>query len=786
MRLSRNFLSSFIDLNDISINDLAQKLLSLGHEFDSIEKLAIGNNLIVGEVIKCDKLPDSDHLHLCKVDIGSDFIDIICGASNVRKGLKVITALPGAKLKNMEIKKTVIRGVTSNGMLCSLEELGISDKYLSEDEKNGIYELPSDAKIGEDALKFLELDDEIIDFDLTSNRGDLQSILGFARESNIFLRNKIKEIEINKDSNIKIDNLVDIKVDSKNTPVYLGLVVKGVKIGPSPNFIKNRLIASGIRPINNLVDISNYVMLEFGQPLHFFDYDKINKNIVVKEADNNDKVVTIDGKERVLSEDDIVITSNDEIIAIAGVMGAKNSEVTEHTSNIFIEAAIFDSYHIRKTSRTLNILSEAASRYVKGLNNEDIYSAIERAAHLLKVYAGASSISNKYIYDVTSHEENIIKIDRNKINKILAINLSINEILDIFDRLGFDVKASEDILSVNVPSYRRDILIEEDLIEEISRVHGINNIVGTLPVVVSFNTGINDKTNKMRKIRDRFISLGFNEVINYTLVAEAELDDFYQNKSFKVASPMSDDHVYTRNSLIPSLYRNVIDNMNRGYKNLSFIEMSKVYELDNTYNLLSGIMTGYDEMSIYNNIIVKKDFYYLKGLMENVLKYIGLNARYVFEESSIKGLHKYQGIRILVNNEEIGIMGMIDPFKYEKEAFIFELNLDKIVDIKVGNIKDKGINLYPCIVKDLAFKVSEDTKYEDVYKLIKNTATSLAESISLFDLYKGKNIEKGYKSLAFKITFRDKEKTLDTKEVNDILNDIIEKASKKGYILRDN
>lgn len=783
MRLSRKFLNDYIDTSSMMTEDLATKLVSLGHEYDEIKKVSDATGLVVGKVLSCEKLEGSSHLHICKVDVKDEVLDIVCGAPNVKADIYVIVALPGAILPGGVIKKTTIMGVNSSGMLCSLKELGVNKHYLPEED--GIYIIEKDVEVGEDALKALDLDDEIIDFDVTPNRVDLNSVIGFAREASIFLDEKINEpVSVFAETG-DINDEIKMRVETSKASLYSLRLVKNVEVAAAPFFMKSRLVASNLRPINNIVDISNFVMLEYGQPLHFFDYDKIKGDITVKEAKGGEKIITLDDQEKVLEEGDIVITSNDEIIALAGVMGCKNTMVTKDTKNILIEAAIFDKYTIRKTAKRLNLLSDAAKCFIKGLNSIDTYKALDRAADLLHKYAKGTVIKGTVKHDLCNKDIKKITISREKINKVLSLKLSAPEILDILDRLNFKASEDKDIFKIEVPYYRLDVAIPEDIIEEVARVHGINNILPTLPNINNTKGGIKPSLKRFRELRNRLISLGFNEVINYTLVNKKELDIFYENDAYQVESPMTDDHEYTRNSLLPSLYRNIETNMAYQDTNLAFIEMSEVYEKKGKKHLLSGVMTGSKMVSTIDNINIKYNYYYLKGIMTNLLEYAGFNNRYSFERASIKGFHPYQAEYIKINNDIIGIMGSLDPRIFKERAYAFELDLDKIYSINIGAIKNKGTSIYPAITKDLAFLLPKDVSYKEIYNTIKNAAGSVAESINLFDLYSGDKIDKDLKSMAFNIKFRDKEKTLTLEDVKQTIDNIISKCEKKGFTLRD-
>lgn len=481
MILSRNFVKDYIDIDDdLSIKTIGEDMTRVGNEYDEARKFIDCTKLVIGEIIECQEHPDSDHLHVCKVNVASDILQIVCGAPNARTGIKVIVALVGAKLPGGEIKAGAIRGVESNGMMCSVAELGLDNKFLSPEDKEGIAELGSDAVVGEDPIKYLGWDDEIVDFDLTANRGDLLSMLGMAYELGAIYDKPVKKIDYTyNESGEDINNSFKVDVQTENCNLFLAKKVQNVQIKESPDFIKNRLMACGIRPINNVVDISNYVMLELGQPLHFYDADNLGNTIIVRMAENGEKLETLDNIERLLDENDIVIANKDKSVGLAGVMGGLDTEVTTETKNVIIEAAIFDGVKVRKTSKKI-VRSEASNRFEKGLDAKRTYMAMERACQLLEKYAGGTVVTGMCKYDNTSSEDKKIKISYQNINDVLGSNISKEEILDVYRKLGFTYEANDVDAIINVPSRRLDISIKEDLIEEVSRIYGVDNIEGTI------------------------------------------------------------------------------------------------------------------------------------------------------------------------------------------------------------------------------------------------------------------------------------------------------------------
>ena len=781
MKLSRKFVSDYIDIDDnISIKELAEDMTGIGNEYDSCGKLIPATNLVIGEVIECVNHPDSDHLHVCKVNVGNEVLQIVCGAPNVRTGLKVIVALDGANLPGGVIKKGIIRGQESNGMLCAMSELGLEHKFLTDKDIKGIHELPSDAKVGDDPIKYLQLDDEVIDFELTSNRGDLLSILGMAYEIGALYNKKVKDIDLTfKENNEDINNsfMVDVKTD--NCPLFLAKKVKNVTIKESPDFIKNRLIASGIRPINNVVDISNYVMLETGQPLHYYDSNRLGDTLVVRMADEGEKLTTLDNIERALSNNDIVIANNYEAVGLAGVMGGLTTEIEEDTKDIIIESAIFDKTLVRKTSKKI-LRSEASNRFEKGLDPKRTYMAMMRSCHLLEKYADAEIVGGMVEYNTLDMDDEVVPITVNKINQVLGTELEEDTILDIFTRLGFTYEKTNENILVTVPTRRCDISITEDLIEEVGRIYGIDNIQGrvmTLPV----KPGNVNKNNRI--IRNKLASLGLNETLSYALIPYSEvkkytLDEF---EIVKLLDPMSEDRNSLRYSLIPSLMSIYEYNKARGNKDICIYEIGKGFsKINGEYHeesKLAILMTGLYNLSMKPK---KVNFYTIKGIMEELLDYLGYSNRYSLKVEDIPNeLHPGQSASIILNNVKIGIIGKVHPSVTKDDIYVLEINLDKMFTFRVKQMQYKEISKFPGVKKDLAFVVDKKITAQEVMAAIKKAGGRLVTDIKVFDVYEGENVETGKKSLAFSLTFEDATKTLNDEEVMTVFNRIIEEVENK-------
>ena len=789
MLLSRKFVSDYIDLpKDLSIEQIANDMTNVGNEYDSASPLINCTNLTVGKVLECTNHPDSDHLHVCKVDIGTEIINIVCGAPNVRTGLKVIVALPGAKLPGGEIKKGVIRGVESNGMLCSIKELGLDNKFLEPKDIEGIHELPEDTEVGADPIKALELDDEVIDFELTSNRGDLLSILGMAYELGAIYKKEVKSIDLSyQENNENIKDEFNIDIKTPDCTLFLAKKVKNVTIKESPKFIKNRLIASGIRPINNVVDISNYVMLETGQPLHYYDANRLGDTLIVRNAHNEEKIVTLDNQERTLSESDIVIANNDGPVGLAGVMGGLSTEVETDTKDIIIEAAIFDSIKIRKTSKKI-LRSESSNRFEKGLDPKRTYIAIERSCALLEKYADATIVGGMLVHDETDKTEKTINITCEKINKVLGIEVPKEEVISIFKSLDFEVTTNEDLIQVTVPTRRLDIKIEEDLIEEVGRIYGMDNIKGKLPEL-PLQLGKYDKTK--REIKNKLVDLGLNETLTYSLIPQSEVHKFTTDsfEEILLADPMSEDRNTLRYSLLYSLKEVYNYNSARNNTDISIFEIGKSFFKDNdTYKEklnLAILLSGNYYLDIKKT---KVDFYILKGIVEELLDFLGFNGRYSFQIGNVpKELHPGQSAIINVQGNNLGIIGKLHPNVTKKDVYVFEIDLDKLLSLHPSRMSYKDIPKYPAIIKDVAFSVDKNIYSEDIEKVIKKAGGKLLTNIEVFDVYVGENISSNEKSIAYKLTFQDPSKTLTDEEVMALFNKIIEEVQTKcNAKLRDN
>lgn len=596
MRISTNWLNDYVDISDEDLKELANKITNAGVNIATVEEYSLPN-LVVGQILDFYPHPDSDHLNVCSVDVGSETLQIICGAPNVEKNMKVIVAKDGCVLPGGEIKKTVMRGVESSGMMCALMELGLEED-TPENYAKGIAKLPDEALIGTNPYVYIGLDDTIYNIDLNPNReADCTNHIGFAYETAAVLGKKVEMPETKthplKDRNVEDELELDVITD--NCTMYNAKKVVDVVIKESPDFIKERLINCGMRPINNVVDISNYIMLEYGQPLHFFDADKLGKSILVRMAEKNETIVTLDKQKRKLTEEDIVITDGDKPVCIAGVMGGENSGIDENTKNVVIESAIFDPLKVRYTSIRLDLKSEASRRYEHGLNYEYTEEAIERACYLLEQYADAKVLSGTLKHDITNKEPKIAKVTLNKINSLLGVEMTLEDAKRALANLQFPFELKQEEFTVTIPNRRNDVSIREDLIEEIGRLYGFEHIAAHTPKLED-KKGVYKGTVGLRKsISKRLRTLGLNETRTYTLVSP-EMDEMFQydrKEPIKLLKPMSLDKSIIRQTLVPSLFNVATYNFARNLKDISIYEIANVYTgIDNEETKIAILMSG--------------------------------------------------------------------------------------------------------------------------------------------------------------------------------------------------
>ena len=782
MRISTNWICDYVDIKEDDKRELADKITNAGVNVEKVEEYSF-NNLVVGEIIECSKHPGSDHLNICIVNVGKEKpYQIICGADNVKVGIKVIVSLPGAVLPgDFVIEERKILGVNSCGMICALYELGLADKEKTYDD--GIHILPNDAVIGSDPLQYLGIDDTIYTLDLNPNRNDCLSHIGFAYEVASVTGKKVslpntKCNEINE----SVKDSFSLDVETDNCYMYLARLVKDVKIGPSPDFIKQRLENVGMRSINNVVDISNYIMLEYGQPLHFYDKDKLGDKIVVRMAHDDENIITLDDVNRSLTSEDIVITDGDKSIGIAGVMGGLNTDIDNNTKDVLIESAIFKPFNIRYTSLRLGLRSEAALRFEKTLNSEYTKMAVDRACYLLEKCASGKVLKDTVSFDNYNVPIKNVKISLDKINKVLGVEISLEEVNKILEQLGFSYKVNNNEYEIIVPERRMDVAIDYDIIEEVGRIYGYDKIVGK-DLVLSVKPGIyEDNLNTEKSISKKLRSYRLNQVKTYSLVSLNDALMFNGEDPIKLLLPMSNDKSVLRTSILPSLLNVYRYNKARGEENVNIYEISNIYH-DGDYSeesKLAILMSG--EYIPYNFLGkgMKVDFYVIKGIINSLLEYLGYDKRIRFNKiSNIKELHPGISAEIVIDNDVIGYVGKIHPNVMDLDVYVCEISLSKIYNKKTKKIKFEDISKYPDIVKDVAFIVDKEIPSCQIEKEIRKHGTRVLNDVKVFDLYEGDKIPNGKRSIAYSLVFNDYTRTLNEEEVDDIFRKIISEVTSK-------
>lgn len=781
--ISLEWVKDYIDISDENLYELAEKIKKAGINIEAVISNHI-DNLVIGEVLKCEKHPDSDHLNICEVNIGDKTVQIVCGASNVKDGIKVIVALPGAVLPGgFEIKKSKIRGVESNGMICALFEIGLEEK-TDETYNKGIYIVSEDVKVGSDAMSTLGKDTTLYELDIHKHRNnDCYYHIGFAYEIAAILNRKVtlpkSDFHTVSDD---INNHFSLRVDTNKCPYYLARMVTDVKIGESPEFIKRRLQDYGMRSINNVVDISNYVMLEYGQPLHFFDKDALGDKIVVRDALKNEKIVTLDSVERTLSSDDIIITDGDKAVCVAGVMGGLDTEVTSETKNILIESAIFDSVSIRYTASRLDLKSEASIRYGKGLSFEYTNMAIDRACYLLEKYASAKVLSGTVVHDKIDKTPKVVKFKTSEVNELLGLNMTDDDVKVELGRLDFDYTKDGDLFKATIPFRRLDIDPNvNDIAEEVGRLYGYNNLKSTLPVCPIKRGEYKGDVKYKKIIAKRLMTLGLNECRTYTLVSpkESALFNYDDKTQLSLPNPMSIDKSVIRTSLIPSLINVYNYNKKRKVENINVYEIGKTYDINyKEESKIAILMEGEYLTSNFGTNRIKTDFYLIKGVLENLLNYLGFENRYSFVKENINSLHPGIGARVLLDGKSIGIIGRVHPKILKDDVYVAELSLNALM-VAVKPIKYKEASKYPSIVKDMAFAVTKNITSEEIETIIKKSGGRLLKNIRVFDLYTGDKVGENEKSIAYSLTFGNENRTLTEEEVTEVFDKIIKDVCDK-------
>ena len=794
MLISLNWLKQYIDLDGIEINEMENALTMIGQEVEKID--IVGGNLdkvVVAHLEEVKKHPNADSLTLCKVNNGKEILQIVCGATNHKTGDKVALAQVGARLKeDFTIKKGKIRGEESNGMLCSEDELGIGS------DKDGIIILPEDAPVGVPFKDYLGINDTVFELEITPNRPDCLSHIGIARELSAYYGKELKypETEIKSEISEKTSDNVKVSIEDSNlSRRYVTRILKNVTVKESPKWLKERIEAVGLRSINNIVDVSNFILMEMNHPNHVFDLDKIEGNeIKVKSAVNGDKLVTLDEQERELEDGDIVICDSKKILALGGVMGGLDSEVTDNTKNILLEVAQFNPQNVRKTSRRLTLSSDSSYRFERGIDVEDSIKVINRLANLIQEVAGGE-ILNGYVdvYPVP-HENKVAELNFERLNRFVGKVIPREKVIEILRNLEIDVKDNGETLTLTAPSYRGDLELEQDYFEEVIRMYGFDNIENILPRVDINKNSTLDTTKLTDRVKTICASVGLKEVINYSFIPKDALQKLKftgvsEDKLIDISNPITEDFVTMRPTLLYSLIKNAKDNMNRNVSNIRFFEVSRTFEkaeeLAKEDIKVGIILAGENDKTLWNPKPVHYDFYDLKGIVEEIF------SKLKFQNFSLKRsvqteFHPGRSADVFVGKEYIGSFGEIHPDVLEnfglnkKTVLVAEFNIELIKKYINKPFVYQGIVKYPAVPRDLALVMNENILVGDVLKTIEKIDKKV-EKVELFDIYQGIGVEPGKKSVAISILLRDDSKTLEEKEINDIIDKILAKM-KKDYM----
>ena len=780
MLVSLKSVGQYVDLSDLTPEQIADKLTFAGIEVEEISRLASGTNLVIGHVLECAAHPNSDHLHILKVDLGPKYgvTQIVCGAPNARAGLRVIVARVGAKLPQIEIKDGVIRGEASHGMCCSLLELCVDAKFLSDYQKAGIEELPEDAPIGEEnVLGYLGLDDVVLCLNVLANRPDLLSIFNVARELGaIFNRQvNIPTASARKDFETKI------KIGSKTNRCsqFSAKEIRNIVTKPSPKWMSDFLMAMGVRSINNIVDIGNYVMLMTGQPLHMYDADKLPKAELYAQDDYDGDFVALDEKTYKVIPGDIVICSDNKPMCLGGVMGSLECAVDANTKNIYIEAASFDGASIRHTSNRLGLVSESSQRFVKGTNHFQSEFVLDYAAELINELCDAKENSNNVVYQSEENKEQVICSSISKINNRLGTEFSKEEIKKTLTSLNFELSFNgNDLFSAKVPQYRLDITSDADLSEEVIRLRGYDHVKSILPCLDTKVGMLTLRQQRLKNICSYLLNVGLDECVTYSLISKKEKDDFCllnKEENYVILNPLTDEHEVFRTHILSSLLKTANYNVARQNKNLALFETSNMISKSSRSEHLAIVLVG---QALNQGLLAKENysFFHMKGLVEGIFSALGVeSSRYRFDRfvDEKHELHPGKSAKIVFQNKTIGVMGELHPNQIEKydlgktSAVVLEMDLEALLEAKVSETKMSPISRFPSVSRDLAFVLDASIPSGDIVRAVKKVGGLLVTNCEVFDIYQGDNIAENKKSMAITITYRKDDGTLTDKEISD-------------------
>ena len=815
MKATKEWLNSYVECNDKSLEELENIFTMTGTKVEEVISLYEMKNVVIGKVEKIEKHPDAEKLVICQVNIGNgEITQIVTGASNLIEGDIVPVAKHGSILPNgIEIKKGMLRGIESNGMMCSYQELNLTKDFEGDQVEYGIMVLPKkyEENLGEEFLDvFSYINESVFDFEITPNRQDCQGVKGIARELAVGLDRKFNDNAKLKYSDLnKVDEIekITVKIDDEDCNKYLMAVVKDVKIEPSPSWMQRRLKAYGFNPINNIVDITNYVMLEIGQPMHAFDLNLLKEDengkrkIVIRDSKENEKITLLDEKEYEL-QNDLVITDGVSPIALAGIMGGINSGINEKTKQVVLESANFTRKRLRDTSRRINVSTDSYARFEKKLPLSLTEYALVRAIELIQeLNAGTVTLEviekmNKE-YTEKPQENVLVEIDTEKINNILGLEIQEEYIINLLEKLEFEIIEENNVKYAKAPAYRTDVSRIQDLAEEVIRFYGYGNLKLTLPKVTVKEKKENIKLETKQKAKNLLVNYGYNQIITYGFVnledlKKAELDkDIYGEDAIKVKNALGVDYEYMRTSLLPSMLHTISFNENKKNFNIKLFEISKVYQ--KASNISEGILP--EEIEMLQMALTKQKesnkekekhsgmgyvndpIFEFKSDVLRLLTILGLNGAEIENHTENNSFHKGKCAVIKKGRDIIGTFGAVNPrilsnFDIKQDVYVLELNLEKILVYLRKNLKAKEIGKFPEVTRDISMYVSKDIKYKDIESSIIKANKKLIEEVKLFDIYENEN-DKERKSIAVRITFRDNNKTLEENEINTVMDKVI-------------
>ena len=795
MLVSYKWLKELVDV-DVTTAELAEKMSTTGIEVEGVETPAEAlSKLVVGHVLSCEDVPET-HLHLCQVDTGDAEgpRQIVCGAPNVTAGIKVIVAIPGARIAdNYKIKKGKIRGMESLGMICSLAELGLPDSIIPKEFADGIQILPEDAVPGDSIFPYLDLDDEIIELSITPNRADALSMRGVAHEVAAIYGKSVHfpEKTVTEDSKPASDK-ISVAIESDKVATYASRVVENVTVQPSPQWLQNLLMNAGIRPINNVVDVTNYVLLYFGQPMHAFDLDKFeDSRIVARDARDGEKLVTLDGEERELTAEDIVITVADKPVALAGVMGGASTEIDNNSKNVVLEAAVFDGKSVRKTSSRLNLRSESSSRFEKGINNDTVLEALDFAAAMLQELANGTVLAGRVQAGSVDTEPVQVSTSLDYVNVRLGTELTFADIEDVFAKLGFGLTGDADKFTVSVPRRRWDISIQADLVEEIARIYGYEKLPTTLPEAAGTAGELTETQALRRKVRTIAEGAGLTEIISYALTTPEKAVEFAVTPTnlTELMWPMTVDRSALRQNMVSGMLDTVAYNVNRKNSNVAIYEIGKVFEqngnpkeeLPNEINTFAFAISGLVAEKDFQTKATPVDFFYAKGIVEALFDKLEVSVDYV-PTKDLASMHPGRTAAIVLDGQTIGFLGQVHPQTAKNygipETYVAEINLSAVEAALQPAQPFVEITKFPAVSRDIALLLKAEITHQEVLDAIYSAGVKRLVAVKLFDVYAGEKLGAGMKSMAYSLTFQNPNDNL-TDEVAKYMEKITKALTEK-------